>query len=239
MSTDNGGTGNGENRDMWLGIGAEPVRDGEVSGEDVIFMENEAARDGVVKLGIMLAEVVNDALAPALRPIGPGSFESFVNACEHAQDGTRLTGEDEFGWALPAEVRRTVYLCPMHPDELICNVGDCYMGHWLDHHEGEFDAAKCFVCESPMRDELTHEYREDFTPIFAEVELRHPLNLGVAQHAAGQFPPGKRPSPLRLLNLAFHSGTLVTLPCAYLCPRHEQAAGELPWKMEWPGRSAA
>jgi hypothetical protein len=235
MSTSNEDGRDALSRDFWLGIGAEPVRDGEVSPEDVIYMENEAARGGIVELGIMLALTVQDALAPALQPQKTGtSFESFVNACEHAKLGTRLTGEDEFGWALPAEVRRTVYLCPQHPGELICNVGDCYMGHWLDEHAGEFDIAKCFVCDTPMRDELTHAYREDFTPIVAEVVLRRPLNLGVADPFPGEFPAGRRPV-LRMLNLAFHSGTLVTLPCGYLCPRHEDAAGKLPWQIEWPG----
>ena len=54
--------------------------------------------------------------------------------------------------------------------------------------------------------------------------LRHEANLvRVARRCEG-------------VSLAYESGKLVTLPCAYLCPRH-QIATDLPWKMIWPRAS--
>jgi hypothetical protein len=229
MSTNENGDFNPLADGLLIGIGAEPDT-GEVDTEIEIFMENAAAHEGIKTLGVMLALTVQDALAPALRPRRPGTTDGAVKACQHAKLGVEIEG----GFADPTEVRRTIYICPFHPDELICNVGDCLTGHYLDHHADEVSTAKCFVCEEPLLDPILHERREDFTPIFAEVVLRQQLDLAIAEPGTGGSAGGPGAAPLRMLNLGLASGTLVTLPCAYLCPRHEDAAGKLPWRMEWP-----
>lgn len=173
---------------------------------------------GMAKVGTMLAQVVEDALRPALK-------NGRISACTHIHTlrSTRRTSE---GRPVPQDGSRDkqILICPMHPRggatgyTLMCE--EDVVHHYRTEHHGEFDKAACFVCEAPILDPLMGELRDDFTPVFAEVVLYEALPI---QYFVPGDPRGSDA----------YVGDLATLPVAYLCPRHADAA-DLPIRMGWP-----
>lgn len=106
----------------------------------------------------------------------------------------------------------------MHPERLVCDAGTCVEDHYREQHGDEHETARCFVCETPIR--------EDFTPVFAEIVLHKNVNV--------EFPMYVMPDGIPLQNIGMaYSGVLRTRPVAYLCPRHAGLV-ELPIRMAWP-----
>lgn len=187
-----------------------------ISEGDKIRLENIAALPGLMKLSAMLAQSVEDALAPVLEG-------GRVRSCLHILDAG--------AWRMvPGEQRNDPelrpLLCPSHPERLLCNspapIGgndkSCLATHYAQEHPHEVEA-RCFVCEMPIVDELTG-LRDDFEGITAEVTLHRNIPfLDDNRHRDFWWQFG---------------GVLGVPPVAYLCPRHSQAAGKLPWNMGWP-----
>jgi hypothetical protein len=172
-----------------------------------IALELAEARPGMVKLGAMLAAVVEDKLRPALN-------DRRVQSCLHVLDDVyaRLPHGGQ------TASNRQVYICPMHPYRLLCDAPPsghtwqgCVTSHYATEHKDEHLTGKCFVCEARLRD--------DFTPIVAEVQLHRPVVIYDDNRARDHW--------------FQYTGTLVTLPVTYLCPRH-MGLVELPLRMAWP-----
>lgn len=189
--------------------------------------ELSEAQEGMAKVGTMLAQVVEDALRPTLLPYRPGrvvgghwvdegnatGHDGYVLACEHVQVGTAWNRKD----APPVVVDRNAYLCPMHPERLLCDAEDCMTRHFAERH-GDDDPfpPPCFECGEPVE--------ADFVPVFAEITLHRNINLGYPEFD-GQ---------LTNISLAY-GGVLLTTPVAYLCVRHAGLVG-VPIRMGWPMR---
>ncbi len=98
--------------------------------------------------------------------------------------------------------------------------------HYATEHVGEFERARCFTCEAPMRDDITQEMRTDFTPVFADVTLFKAVPI--------KFPDVSTPS-FGLREGYSYVGDVATLPVAYLCRRHSGSTSTR-WPMQ--GRCA-
>ena len=160
-------------------------------------------------LGGMIAQVAEDALAPALA-------NRRVQSCLHVMDDVFRRGPLSPDGEAASE--RNVFLCPMHPERLLCDAPGidgvfrgCLISHYETHHAGEHSTASCFICSAPLRD--------DFVPVDAEVLLHR----GVPFYADGRG--GNR--------YFVYRGLINVLPAAYLCPRHADLV-QLPLRMAWP-----
>lgn len=91
---------------------------------------------------------------------------------------------------------RSAYICPMHPERLVCDAGTCTEDHYAEHHGDEHETAGCFVCEERVRD--------DFTPVFAEILLHRNVRL--------VFPMYLMPDGIPLQNIG-----LATAGCCGRC----------------------
>lgn len=178
------------------------------SDDDMARLERVRAAPATARLAAALALTVEDALRPALHG-------GRVRACEHVTLGAEWDTKNP----RPVAVDRCAFLCPMHPERLVCDAGTCVEDHYAEHHGDEHETAGCFVCkESPIR--------EDFTPVFAEILLHRNVNL--------EFPEYVMPDGIPLQNIGLaYGGVLLTLPVAYLCPEHACLV-ELPIRMAWP-----
>ena len=183
---------------------------------DDIERENEEARLGMIELGAALALVIDDALAPGLE-------HQSVRSCLHILDEINKVKMIPIGHRVEAGPHQAL-LCPMHPKRLLCNLQHCIELHFHELHAGEFETAACFICEARMRDPLTGEARDDFTPITAQVKLRKQLPFYDDNRQRGRW--------------FVYEGQLWTLPVAYLCPRHSEVV-ELPLRAEWPRNAGA
>ena len=74
----------------------------------------------------------------------------------------------------------------------------CVGSHYATEHKDEQTTGACFVCRARVRD--------DFKPIVAEVQLHRPVMFYDDNRARNHW--------------FTYSGTLVTWPVSYLCPRH-------------------
>lgn len=165
------------------------------------WMENVPAAYAMAKVSAMLAMTVDDMLGRALRG-------GRVPACMCIND-LRSVARTTAGVAVPPEGsrERTVFICPFHPKQLLCD--RCVPGHYKREHHGEYETTSCFTCTaSPITAE--------FTPVVAQITLLKPLPIVM---------------PAR--TNALYTGELFTLPVSYLCPRHAQLL-ELPLEMSWP-----
>lgn len=183
-----------------------------MTDDDFNIEEHEALRrlDGIAALPELvaacasLALVVEDALSPALRG-------ERVKACEHAKVGTSGNRHD----APPVEVERRAYLCPMHPDRLLCDLPGCLDRHYEQDHLEEMQTAGCFVCEKPIS-------QVKCLPVVADVMLHRGIPLAFPD--ADGF----------LTNLSLeYRGALRTTAMAWLCHLHNEVV-ELPLRMAWP-----
>ncbi len=143
-----------------------------------------------------MAQVAEDALAPALA-------NRRVQSCLHVMDDVLRRGP--LSPDAEAAAERVVFLCPMHPERLLCDARGierafrgCLISHYETHHAGEHRTASCFFCAAPLRD--------SFVLVDAEVQLHRPVSF----YADGR---GRD-------RCFVYRGTINVLPVAYLCPRH-------------------
>ncbi len=174
-------------------------------------LEMISAIPGMVKLGTMVAAVVEDALADARNG---RRMQSCLHAVDEANTGNPGGGMLPIGWR--RETSRTAFLCVRHPRRLLCDkpagrVGPgCVAHHFVTEHRDEA-VARCFTCEQPIPE-------EGVTPVFAVVALRQPLSVSSSYDREFQY-----------------RGELQTLPITYLCPRHARQV-DLPIPITWPRR---
>jgi hypothetical protein len=159
---------------------------------------------GLAVVGQWLAMTVDHALSPALEG-------GRVKACEHAKLGAETLPMD----GEPREFDRGVYMCPMHPERLLCSEGTCLADHVKAQHQP--DEIRCFVCEV--------DCCANFFPVDAKITTHRNFNIEFQEG-----PPGDK--FLTALSYAF-GGTIWTLPAAYLCTEHAPLLPE-PIRMAWP-----
>lgn len=188
--------------------------------------ELSEAQEGMAKVGTMLAQVVEDALRPTLLPYRPGrvvgghwvdegnatGHDGYVLACEHIRLVVPEGGHLCCG-AEPVVVDRKAYLCPMHPERLLCDAEDCMTRHFAERHGDDPFPPPCFECGEPVE--------ADFVPVFAEITLHRNINVGIIDQAGA--------TDLRMA----YGGVLLTTPVAYLCCKHAGLVG-VPIRMAWP-----
>ena len=184
----------------------------ESDDEKLARLEMISAIPGMVKLGTMVAAVVEDALADARNG---RRMQSCLHAVDEANTGNPGGGMLPIGWR--RETSRTAFLCVRHPRRLLCDkpagrVGPgCVAHHFVTEHRDEAAVARCFTCEQPIPE-------EGVTPVFAVVALRQPLTVSSSYDREFQY-----------------RGELHTLPITYLCPRHARQVN-LPIPITWPRR---
>jgi hypothetical protein len=163
---------------------------------------------GLATVGVMLGAVVEDVLNASLEG-------RRIKACKHVKLGT----PEHLKGFTSVEVERAVYLCPMHPERLLCSEGMCLRDHLAKFHPA--DDVRCFVCEAKC---LT-----DFTPVDARIVLHRNINV--------EFPDGP-PGDMFLTALSYaYGGVISTLPAAYLCPGHAWLLPK-PFQIGWPMTAA-
>jgi hypothetical protein len=178
--------------------------------EKMIRLENATAIPAMAKLGGWVTQRVETALAPALE--GRRKY-----SCLHILDDILKKWSIPFGEEIGL-VGRKPLLCPLHPDRLLCNRPQCVTDHLYQHHRREHEAA-CFVCEEPMIDPITHVLRDDYEGVTAIIQLHQQVPFYDDNRGRDRW--------------YVYRGELVTLPMAYLCPRHAGLL-ELPVRMAWP-----
>jgi hypothetical protein len=132
-----------------------------------------------------------------------------VQSCLHIMDSLLNDGILPVGTSVASEKLQAL-ICPFHTDRLICNI--CVGEHVEHTHKGFAEQSACFLCSTP--------WREDFEGVNARVQLLEPISFYDDNRARGRW-------------FTF-SGELWTLPLVWLCPRHKDAMGDLPWQMTWP-----
>ncbi|MGY1724741.1 hypothetical protein [Blastococcus sp. SYSU DS0533] len=178
-------------------------------------IEMVAAMRGVINLGAMVAEVIEDALRSGL--------QGHKYSCLHLVDVANSGGPGYRGM-LPIGHRRLfdddrmAFLCTRHPDRLLCDkpagrvAASCAQHHLITEHQDEYPAV-CFTCKKPIPE-------DEVTPVFAAISLNAPL-------------PVYHWNDRRFA----YRGTLHTLPITYLCRRHDRQV-DLPIQYSWPRRLA-
>lgn len=138
--------------------------------DDLIRLENIAAKPGIMKLGALLALAVEDMLSPALR-------NERVRSCLHALDEVTVQGYLPHDGQRVLETRQAL-MCPFHPERLLCNkCAAAHLGHY--HNTPEHQAVGCYVCQAP--------WREDFEGVIAQVQLHRPVPFCDNIRARGQW----------------------------------------------------
>ncbi|SDY15316.1 hypothetical protein SAMN05661080_02484 [Modestobacter sp. DSM 44400] len=190
---------------MSINPNPEPTGDLDWSEEDLSRLEMISAIPGIAKIVGGLAQVVENALSPALRG-------RRVQSCLHIMDEINTRAFMPMDTVEDAEPGRRPLLCPRHPERLLCNKPDCFYMHYLAHHSDEPDVAVCFVCSTPVAD-------LEFEGVTAEVQLHRQLPFYDDHRHVDAF--------------WTYRGTLGVLPVAYLCPRHDRLI-DLPVQLAWP-----
>ncbi len=160
---------------------------------------------GLVTVGAALAQVIEDALQPVL----DGGPRGRVQSCLHGMDEAVKQGVPASG---SIDLDHHSLICPMHPHlGILCDEEKCIESHARTYHKDDDPVARCFVCESPIPEDLV-------TPVFAVVQLHRAVPLW------GSFTSGKIPAM---------RGEIWTYPVTFLCLEHAGSV-DLPIRMAWP-----